>query len=246
MKQSIKKQDTVFLLTLVDFLIQVIFFGMFVFAAHVVAQDPRIERLGAMVKSKFQGISDTQIEQILDTAKAVDPVAIADGQKARDELQKLQKQFGVSNIAELTDLLTKMAPVKELQASSELIKKAGGLERMQAAVEYYNSKGPGKPHCLTKPGTTSAQPIATLTGYEDHIEISSTTPQFEAVLERLGYSLEAVRSLPLSNFARMFSKLGTAYPDCRYTFVLREKTRYVEPRDAASAMGNVYVWVRKS
>ncbi|QEZ44156.1 hypothetical protein [Cupriavidus oxalaticus] len=245
MKQNIKKQDTVFLLTLVDFLIQVIFFGMFAFVAYTVSKDPRVEQLGAMVKDKFAGVSDTDIERALDAARSVDPRELADGRKAKEDLDKLQKQLGVSNITELTDLLTKMAPVKDLRTSSELIKKAGGIERVQAAVEYYNSKGPGKPHCLTRPGTSSAMPIATLVGYEDHIEVASSTPQFMAVLQKLDYSLAAVRSLPLREFSRVFSKLGTVYPDCKYTFVLLEKTRYVEPRDAANAMGNVYVWARK-
>jgi hypothetical protein len=245
MKPSIKKQDTVFLLTLVDFLIQVIFFGMFAFAAYTASKDPRVEQLGAMVKGKFAGATDTDIEKALDVAKSVNSTDLAEGQNAKEELERLQKLLGVSNIAELTDLLTKMAPVKELKHSSELIKKAGGIERMQAAVEYYNARGPGKPHCLTKPGTSSAMPIATLVGYEDHIEISSSTPQFMAALQKMGYSLDAVRSLPLRDFSRTFSKLGTAYPECKYTFVLLERTRYVEPRDAANAMGNIYIWARK-
>lgn len=245
MRQSIKKQDNVFLLTLVDFLIQVIFFGMFAYAAYAAMQDPRVELFGQMVKSKFEGATADEVGQALDRAKTIDASKLQSALKAQEELEKLQRQMGVSNIAELTDILTKMAPVKELRETSAVLKKAGGLDRLNAAVEYYNLRGPGKPHCLTRPGSASAQPLATLVGYEDHIEIQGQSPQLSAVLEKLGVSFENVRSLPLREFARTFSKLGSAFPECSYTFLLLEKTRFVEPRDAASALGNVRVWPRR-
>ncbi|MDW3688452.1 hypothetical protein RA280_43375 [Cupriavidus sp. CV2] len=245
MRQSIKKQDNVFLLTLVDFLIQVIFFGMFAYAAYAAMQDPRVEQLGRMVKSRFEDATDDEVGQALDKATKLNSKELERALKAEEELQRLQKQMGVSNIAELTDILTKMAPVKELKETSAVIKKAGGIERLNAAVEYYNLRGPGKPHCLTQPGSTSAQPLATLIGYEDHIEIQGLTPQLSTVLEKLGVSFEDVRSLPLREFARTFSKLGSAFPECSYTFLLLEKTRFVEPRDAANALGSVRVRPRR-
>ena len=72
-----------------------------------------------------------------------------------------------------------------------------------------------------------------------------TTPEFSAVLVKVGTNFESVRSLPHAEVKRVFSRLGVLYPDCMYTFDLIEKTRYVEPRDAATANWNVRVIPRR-
>jgi hypothetical protein len=87
--------------------------------------------------------------------------------------------------------------------------------------------------------------LATLLGYEDHLEFQVETPELAAVLKKMGVSYSEIQSLSLVKFRESFSRLGALYPDCMYTFDLIEKTRYVEPRDAATAGWNVRVIPRK-
>ncbi|MDR5780062.1 hypothetical protein QCE63_11595 [Caballeronia sp. LZ065] len=163
-----------------------------------------------------------------------------------EAVQRLIQYFGVSSLTELTDELTRMAPVEQLRVASTLVKKAGGIARANDAIDRTVKNGMGKPACLLVDGSTSrAKPLATVIGYETRLEFQTETPELSAVLTRMGIEYASVRSLRLAEFKQVFSRLGALYPDCMYAFNLIEKTRYVEPRDAATANGNVRVVPRR-
>src|SRR5262245_962960 len=111
-----RRTDDVFFFTLVDFLVQVFFFGLLLF---VVA-----------------GVSKGEAERKL--------------AKERQELEEIKRAAGVSNLTELTDFLTKMAPVNELRGTSEFISKMGGVEKVKEALVKLQKyeEGSGKPPCL--------------------------------------------------------------------------------------------------
>src|SRR5687768_4691818 len=96
-----RRSDDVFFFTLIDFLLQVFFFGLLLF---VVGQ--------ALQKNRE---SDYQREQ--------------------RAIQELKKTTGVSNITELTDALSKMAPLKELRGTSDFMQRHGGIENVEAMVK---------------------------------------------------------------------------------------------------------------
>jgi hypothetical protein len=239
------RQNDVFLLTLVDFLFQIIFFGFFAFAISIAADSGQWKPVAAAFDEKFKDQSPKDMEAVIATM----PNDIKQLKTALDDapqVERLQKHFGTSDLTKLTDELTRMAPVNELRSTTKLIQKAGGVERANDAVDKYLKSGIGKPACLLADNSKSrAKPLATILGYEDHLEFQAESPQLAAVLTKMQVSYTDVQSLSLVKFREVFSRLGTLYPDCMYTFDLIEKTRYVEPRDAATAGWNVRVMPRK-
>lgn len=61
--------------------------------------------------------------------------------KTRQQLEALAEAMGVSNITELTDALTKMAPLDELRGTSDFIQRNGGIEKVTAAVNAASAVG---------------------------------------------------------------------------------------------------------
>jgi hypothetical protein len=235
----------VFLLTLVDFLFQIIFFGFFAFAVSVAADSGQWKSAALAFEEKFKGQSPTDVEAVIATMPqniAQLKTALADA----PQVDRLQRHFGASDLAKLTDELTRMAPANELRSTTKLIQKAGGVERANDAIDKYLKSGIGKPACLIAENSKSrAKPLATILGYEDHLEFQAETPELAAVLGKMRLTYSEVQSLSLVQFRQVFSRLGSLYPDCMHTFDLVEKTRYVEPRDAATAGWNVRVMPRK-
>lgn len=239
------RQNDVFLLTLVDFLFQIIFFGFFAFAISVASDSDQWKTAALAFDDKFKNQAPKDIEAVIaampDDIKQL-KTAIAEA----PQMERLQKHFGASDLTKLTDELTRMAPANELRSTSKLIQKAGGVERANEAIDKYLKSGIGKPACLLLENNKSrAKPLATIIGYEEHLEFQAETPELAVVLAKMRLSYKDVQSLSLLKFREVFSRLGALYPDCMYTFDLLEKTRYVEPRDAATAGWNVRVIPRK-
>lgn len=213
---SHQRSDSIFLLTLVDFLVQIIFFGLFIFVVHHTI---------------------TQREK-----RRYDPAAV----------DRAVETAGVSDLTELVDELSKLAPIRlkgfnatlgnesdeaQVRKVAEAIRQAGGATGVTNAMQRLAKleRGSGLPACLdeTVDGTRRATTLAIATGTSDSIVFDSPTPQFMKVLAEVGLDFGSVRSLGLRDFGRTFRRILTKYPNCRYTIVLRETTRMVNARDAA-------------
>ncbi|NII58336.1 hypothetical protein [Sphingomonas aerolata] len=210
------RSDSIFLLTLVDFLIQVIFFGLFIFVVYqtVVQRDRR----------------------------RYDPAAV----------DRAVETAGVSNLTELVDELSKLAPVRlkgfnatlgneaneaQVRRAAEAIKEAGGASGVSNAMQRLAKleRGSGLPACIdeTVDGSRRVVPLATATGTGSSIVFDAPTPQLDTLLDDIGLGFGSVKSLSLRDFPRVFQRVLTKHPNCRYTIVLRETTRMVNARDAA-------------
>jgi hypothetical protein len=243
--KSPTQQDSVFLLTLVDFLFQIIFFGLFAYAISVATENTDWKSAAVALQQKFKDESPADVQKVVD-AMPDDAERLKAAMANEEAAKRLEAHFGVSDLTELTDELTRMAPMDQLRSASKLIQKAGSVDRANDAVERYLKSGIGKPACLLADvAKNRAKPLATVVGYEDHLEFQAETPELSVVLSNMGTDYASVHSLPLAQFKQAFSKLGALYPDCMYTFDLIEKTRYVEPRDAATANWNVRVIPRR-
>lgn len=213
---SQQRSDSIFLLTLVDFLIQVIFFGLFIFVVYqtVLQRDRR----------------------------RYDPAAVA----------RAVETAGVTNLTELVDELSKLAPVRlkgfnatlgneaneaQVRRAAEAIREAGGASGVSNAMQRLAKleRGSGLPACIddTVDGSRRAVPLATATGTGSSIVFDAPTPQLNTLLAEIGRGFGSVRSLSLRDFPRVFQRVLTKHPNCRYTIVLRETTRMVNARDAA-------------
>jgi hypothetical protein len=210
------RSDSIFLLTLVDFLIQVIFFGLFIFVVYqtVLQRDRR----------------------------RYDPAAV----------DRAVETAGVSNLTELVDELSKLAPVRlkgfnatlgneaneaQVRRAAEAIKEAGGASGVSNAMQRLAKleRGSGLPACIdeTVDGSRRVVPLATATGTGSSIVFDAPTPQLDTLLADIGLGFGSVKSLSLRDFPRVFQRVLTKHPNCRYTIVLRETTRMVNARDAA-------------
>lgn len=247
-----KHQDNVFLLTLIDFLFQIIFFGLFIYVAYSAQEDPSFRSAVKELQQKFGLTSGTKVTEAMKQL----PSSLSDLQDSARELPKLKKaqeRLGFSNLTELTDELTRMAPIREVKAATELskavggaanaealaalVKTAGGIDGAKEAIGRYVKEGVGKPHCLpqidAQGKVTGARPLATVKAYEDVIVFEALTPELSSVLKALGYDYAAIHTLPLRGFDERFRQMARVLPDCIHSINFVEMTRFVEPRDAA-------------
>ena len=214
-----KRSDDVFFFTLIDFLLQVVFFGLVLFTIGQSLHD------------------DTEKKQQSETAK----------------VDKALQAAGVSNLTELTDELTSLAPLKTLRGMADFVNRNGGIEKLNASSEAVNKaggadalriqldklkkfeEGTGKPPCLYDlvDGRRNVKTLATVIATDTMISFETKTPELEKMLQLVGRSYEAVKNLPLIDFRNAFSELVQKQPDCRYTLRFIEKTRLVDARDAA-------------
>jgi hypothetical protein len=211
-----RRSDNVFLLTLVDFLVQIIFFGLFVFVV-------------------YQAVLNRQ-------AKRYDPKQVHDAIDAA----------GVSNIKELIDELSKLAPVRlkgfneslgkqarpsDVKDAVEAIAQAGGAAGVSQSMSRLAKleKGMDKPPCLSEVvnGQRETEILASAVGTASSISFTGSTPQLEALLSEIGVPYDRVRTMGLHEFTRTFAPILQKHPTCRYTIVLRETTRMIDARDAA-------------
>lgn len=213
-----RRSDNVFLLTLVDFLIQIIFFGLFVFVV-------------------WQAVINRGAE------KKYDPQDVRDAVEAA----------GVSNLKELVDELSKLAPVRlkgmndtlgrdltpeQVAKARVAIDQAGGADGLSSAMQRLAKleQGSDKPPCLFEMvnGQRQTKTLGTAVGTASSITFSGTTPELDQLLSEVGLSYPSVQSLGVREFPRVFSRVLKAHPNCRYTIVLRETTSMVTARDAVN------------
>jgi len=217
----LKDSDDVFFFTLIDFLLQVFFFGLLLFVVGQAGKAEDEERL----------------------------------RKERTQFDEVKKAAGVSNLAELTDYLTRLAPVKDLKGLADFITGAGGLDKAKETAKVVQDaggpvkikesldklrkleEGTGRLPCIftVVDGKRQAIPLATVVASETNIRFESNTPALTEVLSLLGRTFDSVRDLPLQEFRSAFGRLTQLKSDCRYTLRVIETTRFVDGRDAVSS-----------
>ena len=213
-----QRSDNVFLLTLIDFLVQILFFGLLIFVVYQASEK---------LRKKDTANQQSQIKQALDTA------GVSDIRQLNDELSKLAPV----QLKGLNGMLGMLGGVGETGKALKIVKAAGGsaaiaekLSRLQKLEE-----GTGKPPCLfnMRSGKRQAVPLARVTATNSTITFAALTPQLLTVLNSIGVTYPDVRTLGLSQFRRIFRKVVEKHPNCRYSLVFNEQTRLVDARDAA-------------
>ncbi len=191
-----KRSDDVFFFTLIDFLLQIFFFGLLLFVVG-------------------------QLLQQEDSAKRV---------KDDQAVEKLLKATGISNITELTDILSKMAPLDQLRGTSDFLAKNGGTKGVESAVAAAKAVGGvekiglmkdqvkvlsdrvseleggwGKVSCIPNVvvnGKLRPKSIARVIVNDGTIILEDPTPEMTQLLGSLGIEYNAVRELGLSAFRK--------------------------------------------
>lgn len=210
------RRDDVFFFILVDFLLQVLFFGLFVFVVYQAALKAREE----------------QVED------AVDAAGVSDITELTDDLTRLVP----FTVAELADLIEKAGGADKLQDLLDRVEEEGGIETSIDRLDKLKKlEGADKPSCLIGDGGRTI-PLMTVTARDSSITIEGSTPQLEALLGKLGRSYGSVQTTSLTSFRQTFQPVLTMQPNCRYFIRFQERTALVAPRKAAGQV--FYLMVR--
>lgn len=166
------------------------------------------------------------------------------------QVATLTRLAGVSDLAQLTDELTRLVPLRDAHSAVALIRqlggpdqartlarmqgKAGGSDSLRAKLERMLAHdGAGRPHCLyniDNAGNKTPIPVARIVATDRGIEFTDSAATLDRVLVELHVSFQDVRSLPFENFKRAFGPLREK--PCAYTVRVREETNYKFAREA--------------
>lgn len=203
-----KRRDDVFFFILIDFLLQILFFGLFLFVVYQVGLKRDQEKL----------------EEAVDAA-------------------------GVSDITELTDDLTRLAPMK-LRELNDVIKQLEGPDEVKRLLERAQQEGGAqvsiskldklrrlagadKPSCQTEYGTGRPKALMTVLATGRALTIKTGSPELTAMAGQLSGSASVGQSMSPDSFERTFRPLLRLKPNCRYFIKFQERTDLVAPRRAA-------------
>jgi membrane-associated protease RseP (regulator of RpoE activity) len=221
-----RRSDDVFFFTLIDFLLQVFFFGLLLFVVWQVQQ-----------------------------------ASAAKGRAAEEAAKdKLLAGAGVSSITELSDFLTKMAPLDQLRGMSDFIVRSGGINDVKAAVAAASAAGGvqkvgqlegqlkllnariseleggwGKVSCVPNivvNGKLQPKSIARVLVEDGTITLEDPQPEMMNLLATHGLEFSSIQRLSLSAFRSTFAPVVTKQPECRYFLSVTTRTQFLEPMRA--------------
>ncbi len=202
-----RQTEHILYITLIDFLLQILFLGMVVGVIYAATKDPKVE--------------DPKAQQ---------------AKSAQETLLNIKKLTGVSNITELTDLLTRLGPLQQANKKvvdfdniSSDVDKVGGLNSAKKILADHAaiSGGQGSKSCLPNKAK-----LATLHVFRDRIELGSYDPkEFPDLLEKLSLSKQKVERLSLDEFTKSFGQVKTLFPDCKFNVDVVEHSFDTRPRD---------------
>lgn len=214
-----RRVDDVFFFTLIDFLVQVFFFGLLVFVVGRASQAEREEKHGQETK------------QIEDLKKAA---GISNLTELTDSLTKLAP---VSELKGVADFVRREGGLEKVKEATKVVADAGGISKIRENLDRLRKyeEGSGKPPCLFEwvNNKKVSRPLAVVVAGDASIRFESSSAELEGVLKRLGRTYDSVRELPLGEFKKTFGPMVQIQPDCRYTLHFIETTRLVDARDAA-------------
>ncbi|WLI90405.1 hypothetical protein Q4S45_04590 [Massilia sp. R2A-15] len=214
-----KRSDDVFFFTLIDFLVQVFFFGL---VLYVLGQSTQAN------KEREQKEVADQIKKLLD-ATGVSTIT-----ELTDDLTNMAP---IDQLKGMADFINRNGGVSAIKNANEVVRDAGGMQNLKAGLMRLKKleDGLGKPPCLfdVVGEKKVVKPLATVVATDTTIEFQSEGDELRKVLELLNVRFSAVRELSLSDFRRTFSPIIQHKSDCRYTLRFLERTRIVDARDAA-------------
>jgi hypothetical protein len=177
------RSDSIIYLTLVDFLIQLIFFGMFLIVAFYPSRSQEEPTLKPVFK--HYGV----------------PILEGFGELINAENVPLFQQLAkfIENRKDLTDLveaLKRAGSVKRLLEGAKIIQEAGGTEAARKRL------GVGRPSCLKDKAS-----LMTLIAHDDFIEIRSITEEGQRVFGELNLNVVGGSRFSFGDFTSHFKSL---------------------------------------
>lgn len=205
-----RRSDDVFFFTLIDFLLQVFFFGLVLYVvAKATAPGPLSASEEAAKKQLLEKTGVSSLVELTDLLARMAP---------------LDQLHGVS------EFVSGHGGLKGVKASVETLNQAGGADKVKAMAGVIASqeqqidglktemKAWGTPSCIyeTVAGKTRPRNIAQVRVYDNRIELDSPTAEMQNLLNNLGLQFAAVKMLDHAAFRRIFAPIVAQQPNCRY------------------------------
>jgi len=205
-----RRADEVFLFTLIDFLLQVFFFGLLL---YVVSQ--------AFAPKPLSASEEQARQKLLEKAKVSSLTELTD---------LLAKMAPLEQLPGTAEFFQKNGGLDGVKKSVDAAQAAGGADKvrdMQSAMrakddEIEGLKGEmkawGTPSCIydNVGGKIRPRTIARVRVYDDRIELDGPTGEMQALLNSLGREFNSVKSLSHAAFRETFKPLVVQKPNCRY------------------------------
>jgi len=202
-----KRNDDVFFFTLIDFLLQVLFFGLLFFTLVTQPDNPPVSA-GASDKIDHDKVMTvtawTGFLSIPFLADFLKPLPI--------DITKEQFKDWAPFISN--------HHYKDVKLKFDYVEDRGGIEVIDAAFK----KAFGKPSCLLEDQKNkSPTRIAKFRLTDDKIDLINFKPEFQTLLTELNIKVSDVASLTLADFRNRFGGVRIKHPDCIYYVLYDEK-----------------------
>ena len=195
-----QRSDSVFLLTLVDLLVQVIFLALFLGAIHI-SQKNTIDAATEEIKTP--------------KASVIVKVGIL---KVAELINELTKLVPIDQIMELSVLLPEFKNIETLKSALELAKASGFnpiLMKDQAKeLEKKSKQGTGLPYCSI--GSSKKMFLLRFEGYEDHYILSLVPDEAVDLFQKIHLPYRQGDSITIDQFSALGKSLRANDPGCRY------------------------------
>ena len=215
-----QKSDSVFLLTLVDLLVQIIFLSIFVGAIYF-AND---------------GKDDIEKKRISDPkAKIIVEVGVL---KVAELVEAMVKLVPIDRLMELVVILPEFKSIEALKAALKLATTAkfdpGLLEKQNQELEKKIAYGVGRPTCIF--GPEKLKNLFAIQENNNSFLIFNLTPKAVELFSSLNIKFSEGQELSFDQFERIAKSIANTEKDCRF------QVRYM-PSERDS--GTAYRIVRK-
>jgi hypothetical protein len=198
-----QKSDSVFLLTLVDLLVQVIFLAIF---------------LGAIYLSNANK-NDLEIKKISDPkAKIIVEVGVL---KVAELVNAMVKLVPIDRIMELVAILPEFKSLESLKAALRLAKAAKFdpkiLDDQTKDLEKKIAMGYGLPPCVFGPDKT--RNLFRLQAHDGYYLLTVLTPKAEELISKFKFNYRVGDKLSVDQFSFLAKTIATSETECRYSII---------------------------
>lgn len=209
-----RQSEQALYITLIDFLIQIMFIGLVIGVVYVVVQ--------------------TDDDQVKEEQQKQQEIAGKSGMKVAELTDYLTKLGPVTALGPAESVAGRVKLGSELE---EAVAKVGGTEKAKEILEERSKglKGQGYPSCLP-----DKKIIVTFHAYANSIKVKGSTPEFKAILSQLGIAPNKINNMSFNEFHENFAGVVTRYPSCRYNVNIVEYSDLKKPRDVIRK----YFWAR--
>lgn len=181
--EASSRSDSIIYLTLVDFLIQLIFFGIFLFVAFNQSRtqdepnlSPEFKQYGVPILEGFGELVS------------------ADNVPIFQQLAKFIRNR--QDLVDLVESLKRAGSVQHLLDGTKIVQEAGGIESARKRL------GLGRPACLA-----SKASLMTVVAFDEFIEIAAITEDGQKVFDETEVNVAAGAKLSFDQFTARFKRL---------------------------------------